>query len=161
MMSKVRGTFRTFSGTIVRDEADFAKSSVELRIDAASIDTRHESRDEDLRGADFFDVEKFPEITFKSTAVQKVSDNAINVTGELTMHGVTRTVTLPVMFQGELKDARGNLRAGFSVDTRIDRKEYGITWNRALDSGGYLLSDEVEISINVEAKEQPAQPPQP
>ena len=160
MMSKVRGTFNDFSGTIVRDDQDPSKSSVELVIQAASIDTRNDSRDEDLRGEDFFEVAKFPTITFKSTAVEKVSDNFYKVTGDFTMHGVTKSITLPVGFSGQLKDARGNLRAGFSMDTKLDRKEYGIIWNRALDSGGHLLSDEVDISINIEAKQQaPAPPP--
>lgn len=152
LMSKVRGLFREFSGTIVRDEADPSKSSVEFRIVAASVDTRNESRDNDLRSEEFFDVAKYPEITFKSTAVEKVSENEYRVTGEFTMHGVTKVLTLPVAFTGEMKDARGTTRAGFAVETRIDRKEYGINWNRALDNGGYLLSDEVDIEITIEAK---------
>ncbi len=158
LMSKLRGGFNDFSGTIVRDDADLSKASVEFKIQATSIDTRNESRDDDLRSDSFFDVAKFPEITFTSTAVEKLSDNMYKVTGPFTMHGVTKVITLSVGFEGEVKDARGVLRAGFSLATEIDRKEFGMTWNRTLDSGGYLLSDGVLVEISIEAKEQQPAP---
>jgi polyisoprenoid-binding protein YceI len=147
LMSKVRGVFRDVAGTIVRDDQDPSNSSVELTIQAASIDTRNESRDEDLRGPNFFDVEKFPVITFKSTRVERVSDSEYRVTGRLEMHGVDKEVTLPVTFDGEMEG-----RVGYSLATKLDRKEFGISWNRALDNGGYLLSDEVDVAITIEAK---------
>jgi polyisoprenoid-binding protein YceI len=153
LMSKVRGVFREVAGTIVRDDQDPSKSSVELTIQAASIDTRNESRDKDLRGPNFFDVAKFPTITFESTRVEKVSDAEYRVTGQLTMHGVSKQVTLPVHFDGEMKDPSGTVRAGYSLATQLDRKEFGINWNRALDNGGYLLSDEVDVAITIEAKQ--------
>ena len=152
LMSKVRGVFRDVSGTIVRDDQEPSKSSVELTIQAASIDTRNESRDEDLRGPNFFDVAKHPTITFKSTQVEKVSDSEYRVTGQLTMHGVSKQIVLPVSFDGQMEDPPGTVRAGYSLGTKLDRKEFGINWNRALDSGGYLLSDEVEVTITIEAK---------
>ena len=155
LMSRVRGTFDDFSGTIVRDDQDATKSSVEFRIQTKSVDTRNPSRDNDLRSDDFFDVEKFPEINFKSTAVEKVSDSLYQVTGTFSLHGVTKELTLPVNFEGEAKDPRGIVRAGFSLTTKLDRKEYGMNWNRALDNGGYLLSDEVVVDISLEAKQQP------
>lgn len=159
LMSKVRGLFNEFTGTIVRDDENPANASVEFRIVAASIDTRNESRDKHLRSADFFDVEKFPEIAFKSTRVEKVSDNQYLVTGQFSMHGVTKQLVLPVAFEGEIKDPRGTVRAGFSVATRLDRKEFGMEWNRALDAGGYLLSDDVVVEVSIEAKAEEPPPP--
>lgn len=150
-MSKVRGHFRDFSATIVKDDETPSASSVEFVIQAASIDTDHERRDADLRSANFFDVEKLPTITFKSTAVEKVDDTRFNVTGEFTLHGVTKVLTLPVEFSGEMADGRGGYRAAFATATTLDRKEYGIAWNRTLDQGGLMLGDEVEVEINLAA----------
>lgn len=155
LMSRVRGTFNEFAGTIVRDDQEPSSSSVRLVIQAASIDTRHASRDNDLRGAEFFDVAAHPTITFESTKVEKVSEAEYRVTGRFSMRGVTRELVLPVRFEGEMKDPRGTLRVGYTVATRLDRKEYGMTWNRALDNGGFLLSDEVDVSISIEAKQKP------
>jgi polyisoprenoid-binding protein YceI len=153
LMSKVRGVFRDVSGTIVRDDQDASKSSVVLTIQAASIDTRNASRDQDLRGPNFFDVARFPVITFESSRVEKTSDSEYRVTGQLTMHGISKQITLPVTFDGQMKDPSGTVRAGYSLATRLDRKEFGINWNRALDNGGYLLSDEVDVAITIEAKQ--------
>ena len=158
LMSKVRGAFNEFSGTIVRNDEDLSKASVEFRIVAASIDTRNESRDEHLRSGDFFDVATHPEIVFKSTAVEKVSDNQYRVTGQFSLHGVTKEIVLPVQYEGEVKDPRGTVRAGFSVATRINRKDYGMEWNRALDTGGYLLSEDVVVEISIEAKQKAPEP---
>src|SRR6185295_3137577 len=116
----------------------------------ASIDTNVPDRDKHLRSADFFDVEKFPEITFKSKSIKATGKDAYNVTGTLTMHGVSKEVTLPVTFQGEAKDPWGNTRAGFGTSTTLNRKDYGIVWNKALDAGGALLGDEVKVEINLE-----------
>jgi polyisoprenoid-binding protein YceI len=147
--ANVVGAFNDFDGLVTIDRANPAKSSVEFTIQAASIDTNSENRDKHLRGADFFDVEKFPTITFKSTSVAAKGNNAFDVTGDLTMHGVTKRVTLPVSFGGFLKTKRGE-KAGFEVQTTLNRKDYGIVWNRALDEGGFMLSDDVKVTINLE-----------
>ena len=151
MMSKVSGKFDDFSGAINVDRANPAASSVEFTIKAASINTGNEGRDKDLRSANFFDVEKHPEIHFKSVSVApSKTKNLYEVTGDLTMHGVTKRVALPVEFLGFQKDPWGNERAGFAVDTTLNRKDYGINWNKALDNGGVLLGDDVKVSINLE-----------
>jgi polyisoprenoid-binding protein YceI len=152
MMSKVSGKFDDFSGKINVDRAKPSASSVEFTIKAASIDTGNADRDKDLRSANFFDVEKLPELTFKSsTIVPSKKKDVYDVTGDLTIHGVTKHVTLPVEFNGFGKDPWGGERAGFSLTTTINRKDYGINWNKALDNGGVLLGDEVTININIEA----------
>jgi len=156
--ANVVGQFRDFDGSINIDRANPAKSSVEFTIQAKSIDTGSERRDNHLRGADFFDVEKFPTITFKSTSVAARSKDVFDVTGDLTMHGVTRRVTLPVTFLGFMKHPRGE-KAGFEIETTLNRKDYGITWNRALDEGGFMLADDVKVTINLEMNKQ--QPPAP
>lgn len=153
MMSQVRGSFGDFSATIVKDDANLAASSVDFKIQATSIDTANENRDKHLRSEDFFFVEKFPEITFKSSRVEKVSDTEYKVTGDFTMRGVTKVMTLPVVLLGEMKTKEGKSIVGFSVTTKLDRKEFGINWNRALDAGGMLLSDEVAVEITMEAKQ--------
>lgn len=152
MMSKVSGKFDDFSGKINVDHAKPAASSVEFTIKTASINTSNADRDKDLRSANFFDVDKNPEITFKSsTIVPTKKKDVYDVTGDLTMHGVTKHVTLPVEFNGFGKDPWGGERAGFSLTTTINRKDYGINWNKTLDNGGVLLGDEVTININIEA----------
>lgn len=150
-VSRVRGQFRDFSGTIVKDDENPAASSIELVIQAASIDTDHERRDNHLRSADFFDVEKYPTIRFESTAVERADDGAYRVTGTLSMHGVTKVLTLPVTFEGEMPDGQGGYRAAFSTSRRLDRKDFNIVWNRVLDQGGRMLGDDVEIEINLAA----------
>ncbi|MEO7793649.1 MAG: YceI family protein [Thermoanaerobaculia bacterium] len=155
MMSQVRGSFGEFTGTIVKDDANPAASSVEFAIQAKSINTANEMRDKHLQSEDFFFVEKFPEITFKSTKVEKVSDTELKVTGNFTMRGVTKVITLPVTILGEMKGKDGKSLIGFAVNTKLDRKEFGINWNKALDNGGVLLSDEVTVEISMEAKQTP------
>src|SRR5205814_1358363 len=119
---------------------------------SASINTGNSNRDNDLRGANFFEVEKFPEITFKSTGIKPSSKKDVyDVTGNFTMHGVTKTITLPVEVLGIAKGPRGRDVAGFTAKTTINRKDYGIVWNRAIDNGGTLLSDDVDITVNIEA----------
>ena len=152
LMSKVSGKFDDFAGSVTTDGKDAAASSVQFTIKTASIDTANEGRDKDLKSGNFFDVEKYPEITFKSTAIKPTAKkNVYDVTGDLTMHGVTKKVTLPVEFLGFGKDPWGGERAGFSLSTTLNRKDYGINWNKALDNGGYLLGDDVDISVNIEA----------
>jgi len=152
LVSRVSGRFDDFAGSISVDQANPAASAVEFTIKTASINTGVADRDKDLRSANFFEVEKFPEISFKSTSVKPSSRKDLyDVTGTFTMHGVTKTITLPVEFLGFIKDPRGNQRAGFTAHTTLNRKDYGINWNRALDAGGTLLSDNVDITVNIEA----------
>lgn len=148
LVSQVRGRFNDFTGTIQMDPKNLPSSSVEFQIKAASIDTNQPDRDKHLRSADFFDVEKFPEITFKSKSVKPAGKDTYNVTGTLTMHGVSKEVTLPVTYLGQA-NMRG-VRAGFATATTLDRKDYGIVWNRALDNGGGILGDDVKVEINLE-----------
>jgi polyisoprenoid-binding protein YceI len=148
LVSQVRGRFNDFSGTIEMDPKNLANSSVAFQIKATSIDTNQPDRDKHLRSADFFDVEKFPEITFKSKSVKPAGKDTYNVTGTLTMHGVSKEVTLPVTYLGQA-NMRG-VRAGFATATTLDRKDYGIVWNRALDNGGGILGDDVKVEINLE-----------
>ena len=156
--ANVIGAFNDFDVTIALDRANPAKSSVELTIQTTSIDTNNENRDKHLRSADFFEVEKFPTITFKSTSVTPKGKDAFDVTGDLTMHGVTKRVTLPVTFLGFAKTQRGE-KAGFEIETTLNRKDYGIVWNRALDEGGFMLSDDVKVTINLEMNRKMPEPP--
>ena len=160
MMSNVSGRFTDVDGKINVNREKPAASTVEFTINAASINTDNEGRDKHLRSADFFDVEKFPTIKFKSTAVaaSKTKD-VYDVTGDLTMHGVTKRVTLPVQFLGFGKNGRGMPMAGFEIDTTVNRKDYGVVWNRNLDEGGVLLGDDVKVAISIEAVQRPAAPP--
>ncbi|HEX9203981.1 MAG TPA: YceI family protein, partial [Vicinamibacteria bacterium] len=126
-------------------------SVVEFKIKTASIDTANKQRDDDLRSANFFDVASHPEITFKSTKVKPTGKDSYQVTGTLTMRGVAKEITLPVTVLGEMKDPWGNERIGFEVETTLNRKDYNILWNKTLDSGGYLLGDDVKVTIALEA----------
>ena len=160
MMSKVRGRFTDFEGRIVADRTKPEASSVELAIQSTSIDTANPNRDKDLRGADFFDVEKYPTIMFKSTRITPKGKDSYDVTGTLTIRGVSKEVTLPVTFLGIMKNMRGQDAAGFETAVTLNRKDFGIVWNKALDAGGVLLGDEVYVSINLETrKEAPPSPP--
>jgi polyisoprenoid-binding protein YceI len=153
MMSKVSGKFNDFSGKINIDRAKPAASSVEFTIKAASVDTGNSDRDKHLQTADFFDVARCPELTFKSTSIAPTKKKDVyDVTGDLTMRCVTKHITIPVEFGGFGKDPWGNERAGFSLTTTVNRKDYGINWNKALDNGGFLLSDDVTINVNLEAQ---------
>jgi len=159
LMAKVRGHFTDFTGTINADAVKPEASTVEFTIKAASISTANEDRDKHLRSADFFDVEKLPEISFKSTKIKLLGKDRYEVTGDFTLHGVTKAITLPVSFLGTAKDPWGNERAGFETTATVNRKDYGIVWNKALDAGSLLLGDEVAISISLESikkKEAPA-----
>jgi polyisoprenoid-binding protein YceI len=157
-VTKVRGRFDDFTGTIQVDRANPTASAVELRINAATLNTAHPGRDKHLRSADFFDVEKYPEITFHSTKIVPRGQNAYDVTGIFTLHGVSKEITVPVSFLGFMGSGP-NEKAGFSADFVLNRKDYGIVWNRALDAGGTVLGDEVFISVNIEAN--PPKPPAP
>ncbi len=150
MFATVKGRFTEVAGTISLDSANVANSSVDVTIGAASIDTRDEKRDEHLRSADFFDVETFPTLTFKSTSVEAKGDD-LKVTGDLTIHGVTKQVVLDSELNGQGVNPWGQQVISYSASTKINRKDYGLNWNTALESGGVLVSDEVKISIEIEA----------
>jgi polyisoprenoid-binding protein YceI len=156
IFTKVTGRFQMFDGKIVYDEKNPARSEVQGSIDAASINTNVEKRDNHLRSADFFDVEKFPKITFQSTGVSDVDASGKNgkMTGTLTLHGVTRPVVLEASFLGKGKGPDGKERAGFHGTTTINRKDFGLTWNKALESGGVLVGDDVTIDLDVEGVQQ-------
>ncbi len=153
VISKVHGRFARWSGAVQLDEQDLSRSSVSVRVDAASIDTQVADRDAHLRSADFLDVARFPDLTFASTRVER-SGSALRITGDLTLHGVTREVVLEAEFAGTGKDPWGNERAGFSARTSLDRREFGLAWNAALETGGLLVGEKVEISIELEAVKQ-------
>jgi polyisoprenoid-binding protein YceI len=155
MVSNVRGSFGKTTGTVNLDDKDITKSTIEATIDASTINTNEPKRDEHLKSPDFFDVAKFPTITFKSTKVAKAGKN-LNVTGDLTMHGVTKPVTLAV--EGptpETKDAWGNVRRGAVATTKIKRSDFGLTWNKALEAGGVAVGDEVTITLDLEVTKKP------
>lgn len=149
MVSNVRGKFDDASGKL-ETGADGAIAKASATIKAATIDTANADRDKHLRGPDFFDTEKFPTVTFESTKVEKSADGA-NITGDLTIHGVTKEITLPVTVSGPVKDPWGNDRMGLEGSAKINRKDFGLVWNKALDSGGVVVSDEVKLEISLEA----------
>jgi polyisoprenoid-binding protein YceI len=152
MISNVKGQFEKTSGTITADGTDPASAKIDATIDASSINTRVEKRDMHLKSPDFLDVAKYPTITFKSTKVEAEGPNKWKVTGDLTLHGVTKPVVLEVESSGPpIHDPMGNTRAGASATTKINRSDFGLTWNKVLESGGVMVGDEVAISIDVEA----------
>lgn len=151
MISWTKGRFGAFSGTVALDDAKPERSTIEVAIEAASVDTRMEQRDQHLRSADFFDVERFPRITFRSTAVRPAGAGAFQVLGDLTIRGVTRPVTLEVEGLGPAyKDPWGGVRRGAQARATIDRKDFGLVWNGVLEAGGVLVGDEVRIELEVE-----------
>jgi polyisoprenoid-binding protein YceI len=151
VVSKVRGVFGQFSGTIDYDADNVEQSKVAVEIDAASIDTREPKRDAHLRSADFFDVEQFPKLTFQSTGVKRTGSDTLAVTGDLTIHGVTRPVTLKVEELGGGKDPWGNERLVWSAKTDINRKDFGLNWNQVLEAGGVLVSEKIAIELEIQA----------
>lgn len=151
MISNVKGKFSGISGSLKLDEADPTRSTIEALIPAATLSTADEQRDTHLKSADFFDAEKFPTLTFKSSQVKSSAPGEYAVTGDLTMHGVTRTVTFAVDGPSQPgKDPWGNLRIGLSATTKINRKDFGLVWNAALETGGVLVGEEVAITLDVQ-----------
>lgn len=157
MISNVKGEFRKTSGTVDFDPSNLAASSIKATIDVNTISTREDKRDAHLKSPDFFDVAKYPTITFESSKITAAGNNKYKATGNLTLHGVTKEVTLDVETTPEVKLGKGESRFGASASTKINRKDFGLTWNRALDGGGVVVSDEVEISIDVELVKKSAQ----
>jgi polyisoprenoid-binding protein YceI len=155
MISKVRGQFEKFTVNVNIDLEKPENTTVEAQIETASINTRDEKRDGHLKSPDFLDVANFPTVTFRSTKVERIDDRNAKMTGDLTIRGVTRSVTMDVEFAGLAKSPWGTQSAGFGAQTTISRKDYDLTWNVALESGGWLVSDEIEISIQLELVQQP------
>ncbi len=150
MVSETEGNFKNFTGTVTAAKEDFSDLAAQFNIVVKSINTDDERRDGHLVGADFFDAEKYPEITFKSTSFKKVGEKSFKLAGELTMHGVTKPVTFDVKYNGTAKDSYGNTKAGFRASTIVKRSDYNISWNKVLDTGGFALSDEVQVFVNIE-----------
>lgn len=156
-LALVSGRFKNFSGTVHYDAKDVTKSSVEFKATVESIDTGVEGRDRHLRTADFFDVAKFPDMTFQSTRVERKGKNLL-LHGNLTLKGITKPVTLPFTLTGAIKDGRGNTRIGISAQTKIDRRDFGITWGHALPGGGFDVAHDVLINLQLEALQPPPAP---
>ena len=157
MVTTVRGSFNDVQGYFHADLDDMSKSSARVVLKAASVDTRNNDRDNHLRSADFFDVEKWPDITFESTQIEEVSDNAYVVSGHLTIRDVTKPVTIPLELIGVQTDAFGALRAGFEGSRRINRRDYGLEWNMPLDKGGVLVSERISLEFEISAVQKVAE----
>ena len=153
MISNVKGTFDEFEGTVEADPNDLTDASIDVKIDVNSINTKKEDRDNHLRSEDFFDVENHPQITFKATDIKKKSEDRYDVTGDFTMRGTTKSVTFDVEFEGMAKDPMtGDEAAGFTGSTKISRKDFGLTWNVALETGGVVVGDEIKIDIEMQLR---------
>ncbi len=153
LLSKVRGGFSSFAGTIAFDESQPAGSSVTFTIQTASIDTKQPDRDAHLRSDDFFAVEKFPTMTFVSSGVTARGEGAYDVTGDLTIRDVTKSIVLPVTYLGKAQDPWGNLKLAFEGEVTLNRKDFGLSWNAALETGGFLVGDDVKVSLTIQAQE--------
>lgn len=154
MIATVHGQFKKIAGTVEFNEKEPAESSIDVQIEVASLDTQEEKRDAHLKSADFLEADKFPYITFKSTKVVVTGENTGRITGDLTIHGVTKPAVLEVEYNGTQKSPWGTTNAGFGATTKISRKDWGLTWNVALETGGWLVSDEIKISIEAEIVKQ-------
>lgn len=151
MITTVRGAFNDVEGTIDLDTDDLSRSSVTVRLRAASVDTRNDKRDEHLRSPDFFDVEAHPEIVFVSSTIDEVEENNFMVVGDLAIRGTTKQVAIPIELLGVNRDPMGNLRAGFEATRRLNRRDYGLEWNMPLDAGGVLVSEKVTLEFEISA----------
>jgi polyisoprenoid-binding protein YceI len=150
----VKGTFHTFDAQIEADPEDLTGAKIQFTVNVDSVDTRNADRDGHLKSADFFDAANHPKMVFESTDIRKSGDGEYEVTGNLTLRGVTRQETFEVAFEGAGKDPWGNEKAGFSAKGSINRSDYGLVWNAALETGGVLVGDEVKISLEIEAAKQ-------
>lgn len=154
VISEVTGQFQDYEGTVLADKADFSDAKIDFSIDVKSIDTDNEQRDGHLQSADFFDAAKYPKITFKSKSMTEAGKNQYKLTGDLSMHGVTKAVTFDVKYGGTVTDLYGNVKAGFKITGVIDRTDFGLKYNSVLDSGGLLIGEEITITCNVELLKQ-------
>ncbi len=150
VISEVSGQFQEYEGTVVTSKEDFSDARINFSIDVKSIDTDNEDRDKHLHSADFFDIEKYPKITFKSKSMKKTGKNQFKLTGDYTMHGVTKEITLDVKYGGTVKDPYGNIKAGFKITGIINRADFGLKYNSVMDSGGMLIGEEVTITCKIE-----------
>lgn len=148
MISNVKGAFKTFEASI--DGEDFTKSTISATIDTSSISTNNEDRDTHLKSPDFFEVEQYPEITFVSKSLKKADDNKFKLIGDLTIKGTTKEIKLDAEFGGYMKDPYGNEKAGFSIDGKLNRKDFGLNWNAALEAGGVMVGNEIKINAEVQ-----------
>ncbi len=151
MIAKVRGNFTRVKGNVQLQEGSSIPLSIAAEIEATSVDTRDDQRDDHLRSADFFDVENYPHLTFESRSILKVSDATFDVTGDLTIRSTTKSVTFPVEVEGRATDPQGGRRIGYSARLRIDRRDFGLTFNQALETGGVLIGNDVDIELDIEA----------
>ncbi len=154
MITKVRGSFTDFSGSAEIHGSAPETSTVNVDIDVASVDTRNKDRDEHLKSGDFFEVEKFPKITFNSTGFEVTDSSTVEITGDLTIKDVTKSVTIPFEFGGEALDPFGNTRIGFEGKTEVNRRDFNLTWNAALDTGGVLVSEKITLEFEISAIKQ-------
>ncbi|MFC0212592.1 YceI family protein [Paenibacillus chartarius] len=154
MIAKVKGSFESFTAHIEADPADLTTADIRFEIDVASINTRNGDRDAHLRSGDFFDVEKYPKLTFQSTSIKKVGEGEYEVTGNVSLHGTTLSETFSVTYEGAGKDPWGNEKVGFSAAGSVKRSDYGLTYNAVLETGGVLIGDEIKVSIEIEASRQ-------
>ncbi|GMA62509.1 YceI family protein [Alicyclobacillus fastidiosus] len=154
MFTTVRGSFKKFEATVVADPEDLSTAEIDFTIDVASVDTRNEDRDNHLRTGDFFDVENYPTITFKATETKKTGEHEYDMIGDVTIHGVTKPVTFHVVYQGTGKNPWGAEVAGFEATAAISRKDFGLTYNAALETGGVLISDQVKLNLEIQASKQ-------
>ena len=151
VFAKVRGRFSTWRGTVQLDPDDLTRSKIEVEIDASSIDTGVEDRDKHLRSADFFDIERFDSLRFESSKIEELSTNRYRVVGKLTIRDVEREVVLDTEYGGHAKDPWGNRRVAFTASTRLDRRDFGLTWNQVLEAGGVLVGERIDIELDVQA----------
>jgi polyisoprenoid-binding protein YceI len=151
VITKVRGNFKSYQGSIELDENDFTRSSVNVEIDASSIDTAEPKRDAHLKAADFLDVEQYPSLSYRSTSIAKKGDDSYEVQGHLTLHGVTRPVTLVAEFQGQAKDPWGGQRVAFGAKTSVTREDFGLTYSQLLETGGALVGSKIDIELEIQA----------
>ncbi|MEP9404956.1 YceI family protein [Peribacillus frigoritolerans] len=151
MIAKVKGSFNKFEASILANPSDLTTAEIDFTVEVASIDTRNADRDNHLRSADFFDVEKNPTLTFKSTKIVKTDEDEYDVTGNVTLNGVTKEETFSITFEGQGKDPWGNEKAGFSGKGKVKRSDYGLTYNAALETGGVLIGDQITLTIEIEA----------
>jgi len=157
MVTKVRGKFNDFSGSLYLDEADPSRSTAEVTVQMGTVETGQPQRDEHLRTSDFFEVEKYPTMTFKSTKAERNGQDNYRLTGDLTIKGVSRPVTLDIEYNGLVRDPFGNDRAGFEARTVINRKDWGLTWNAALEAGGVMVSDKITLELDIAAVRTPTE----
>jgi polyisoprenoid-binding protein YceI len=150
VISEVTGTFKEFEGTVTTVKEDFSDAVIDVQIKAKSINTESNDRDNHLRSADFFDAEKYPVLTFRSTNIQSIGNNKLVITGDLTLRGITKQVVLNAKFKGQAVNPWGQIVAAFKATTTINRKEWGLVWNAALEAGGFLVGENIELNLNVE-----------